>query len=202
MSDFPIQVISFDVGLRHFAYAIFEVDKAQRKRRVKALELVDLQCRKGNPQKVIDCVIDVMDAIMYDKLDMNKDIVVLIECQMTAIMKCVQTVINAYFKISSRYNSMNVATHYMSAKHKLNLIHRYKDYPKAEQSLVPITKPDAKVTKYKKNKLDSVDFALWLLENKDMDAASAAKVRSLRKKDDVTDAFLMAVYHIETSIFA
>lgn len=199
--DFPVQVISFDVGLRHFAFAILEVDRQRRKRRVKSVDLVDLQCRKGNPQKVIDCVIDVLDVIMYEKLDPNKETIVLIECQMTAIMKSVQTVINAYFKISSKYNGMNASTHYMSAKHKLNLIHRYKDYPKAEQSLVPVTKPDAKVTKYKKNKLDSVDFALWLLDNKDEDSETAAKVRALRKKDDVTDAFLMAVYHIEACMF-
>lgn len=172
-----------------------------KRRKVRHLEVVDLGCKKGNPQKVIDCVIDVLDNITYNQLDTNMKTVVLIECQMTAIMKCVQTVINAYFKITSKYSAMDATTFYMSAKHKLNLIHRYKDYPKAEESLVPISNPkNAKVIKYKKNKLDSVHFASWLLEVKEEDVATLEKVKSLKKKDDVCDAYLMTVYHIEVSM--
>lgn len=200
---FTHQVISFDVGLRHFAYCILEVEPQQKKKAIRHMEVVDLGCKKGNPQKVIDCVIDVLDDITYTKLDTNKRTVVLIECQMTAIMKCVQTVINAYFKITSKYSSMDASTHYMSAKHKLNLIHRYKDYPRAAESLVPISNPkNAKVIKYKKNKLDSVHFALWILEHKENDMEMHAKISNTRKKDDLTDAYLMALYHIETVMFA
>lgn len=187
--------------MRHFAYCIIDVTGDEKKRTIRYLELVDLGCKKGNPQKVIDCVIEVLDDIAYNKLDLNKKTVVLIECQMTAIMKCVQTVINAYFKITSKYNSMDAVTHYMSAKHKLNLIHRHKDYPKAEESLVPISNPkNAKVIKYKKNKLDSVHFATWLLEHKDQDLEMLQKLQSLKKKDDVADAYLMAVFHIEVNL--
>lgn len=197
------QVISFDVGLRHFAYCVIDVEPSLHKRVIRHMEVVDLGCKKGNPQKVIDCVIDVLDDITYNQLDLNKKTVVLIECQMTAIMKCVQTVINAYYKITSRYSSMDASTHYMSAKHKLNLMQRYKDYPRAAESLVPSSTPkNAKVTKYKQNKLDSVHFALWILEHKENDMDMHAKVTSARKKDDLTDAYLMALYHIETALFS
>lgn len=195
------QVISFDVGLRHFAYCIMDVCASTKQRAIKHLEVVDLGCKKGNPQKVIDCVIDVLDEITYNKLDLQKKTIVLIECQMTAIMKCVQTVINAYFKITSKYSSMDAATFYMSAKHKLNLMMRYKDYPRMEESLVPISNPkNAKVVKYKKNKLDAVHFASWLIENKEHDLDMLERVKALKKKDDVCDAYLMAVFHIEVSM--
>lgn len=201
-SDYTYQVISFDVGLRHFAYCVLDVAPALSKRAIRHLDVVDLGCKKGNPQKVVDCVIDVLDHITYNMLDTNKKTVVLIECQMTAVMKCVQTVINAYFKITSKYSSMDAETFYLSAKHKLSLVHRYKDYPKASESLVPISNPkNAKVIKYKKNKLDSVHFALWLLANKELDMTAHDKVLGLRKKDDVTDALLMAIYHIESVMY-
>lgn len=200
--EYSHQVISFDVGLRHFAYCILDVEPVLQKHVIRYMEDVDLGCTKRNAQNVIDCVIDVLDDITYTKLDSNKKTVVLIECQMTAIMKCVQTVINAYFKITSKYNSMEASTHYMSAKHKLNLMHRYNDYPRAAESLVPISNPkNAKVIKYKKNKLDSVHFALWILEHKEGDMDMHAKVMGAKKKDDLTDAYLMGLYHIETAIY-
>lgn len=205
------QVISFDVGLRHFAYCIIDANVATRTRRIRHLEVIDLGCKKNNPQKVIDCVIDVLDDIAYTKLDQNIKTVVLIESQMTAIMKCVQTVINAYFKIISKYNGMEATSQYMSAKHKLNLMYRYREYPglrplPAEPAASLPQQQDAtgakkQRTKYKKNKLDSVDFAKWLLEHKENDIHMLNRVMSFKKKDDLTDAYLMAVYHVETSLW-
>jgi uncharacterized protein YqgV (UPF0045/DUF77 family) len=196
LEDAPMshQVIAFDVGLRHFAYCIMDADVATRHRRVRALEVVDLGCKKNNVQKIIDAVIELMDEIVYNQLQPERPLIVLIESQMTAVMKCVQTVINAYFKITAKYSGTPVETHYMSAKHKLNLIRRYPDYADAEKAA-------AASSQYKQNKADSIQFARWLLQHKDEDVATLAKVDSFKKKDDLTDAYLMAVYHVEAVLW-
>lgn len=180
------QIITFDVGLRHFAYCIMRVEE-DGARTIQELDLIDLGCKKRHVQRIIDACIELLDDIAYRKIDMNLKTVVLIENQMTAIMRCVQTVINTYFKITAKYTSLDADTQVVSAKHKLNLIHKYSDY----------TPPDGKdpSTKYKKNKQSSIDFALWLLQNEEQNMAVFEKVTSMKKKDDVTDAYLMALYH-------
>lgn len=174
------QVIAFDIGIKNLAYCIFD------NKQLKSIDKVDLQCNKKDYQKIIDSVIELMDSILFSILDVNRPIVVLIESQMTAIMRCIQTVINTYFKVTAKYQTLDVATKYLSAKHKLNLMSHFTDYKPTEE---------LKTTKYKQNKTDSIHFGKWLLETKYHNPEILQKLNNTKKNDDEYDAFLMCVYY-------
>ena len=74
-------------------------------------------------QGLVDSMIDLLDNIIENELDINVEsqssIIVLIEQQMTAVMKCLQTAINVYFKMVKRYKSLDVETYYVSPKLKM-----------------------------------------------------------------------------------
>jgi hypothetical protein len=182
------QIIGFDIGIRNFAYCIME--KSNDKVSIISLEKIDLECPKNDIQKIIDATLNLLDDIMYNKLNIAIPIVILIECQMTSIMKCIQTVINTYFKINSRNQSLDILTKYVSSKHKLNLIKNYENI---------YIRPDTIAkNQYKKNKIDSIHFAEWLIQNKYKDDINYNKLKSYKKKDDLADVFLMNIYYIES----
>lgn len=184
------QVISFDIGIKNFAFCILNVatnSKKEKTQIIKYLEVIDLGTKKGaNIQNTIDACLRVLDEIVYQKLDLTLDTVVLIESQMTSVMKCIQTAINVFFKVIAKYDSLNVATKYLSAKHKLSLTQQYSDY----------TEPECKTTsKYRQNKQDSVHLCIWLLENKLNDNNILEKIKAAKKKDDMADCLLMCMYY-------
>lgn len=185
-------VIAFDIGLKNLAYCIMV--KTDSGMSIRSLEVVDLGCRKTDTQKIIEAVIDLLDNLLYTELDEvvagGKPLTVLIESQMTSLMKCIQTAINTFFKVTARYTSLDVVTKYMSAKHKLALVARYPDFTKAPSKKV--------VSKYKQNKQDSIEFALWHLENHAKNMEVYQKVKSAKKADDLCDSYLMALYFVET----
>jgi hypothetical protein len=184
-------IISFDIGLKNLAYCIMH-QKADGTAEVRNLELVNLGCRKSDTQRIIDAVIDMLDTILYMELDSSVPLVVLIESQMTSLMKCIQTAINTFFKVTSKYNSMDVTTKYMSAKHKLNLIKRFPDFETAREPCA---------SSYKNNKLDSIEFAVWHLEVKAEDMKTLERIKKEKKQDDLADAYLMTLYFVETEPF-
>lgn len=105
---------------------------------------------------------------------------------MTAAMKCIQTVINTFFKMMAKYEGFNVTSRYLSPAHKLSLVRKYPEY----------TALDANVSAYRKNKMDSVHFTTWHLQNVAHDEATLERIRGFRKKDDVCDAYLMCIYAV------
>lgn len=177
----PSQILAFDVGLKNFAYCLARTDGE-----IRQLRVVDLGARKGNTQAVMDAVIEVLDSIAFTELDLEVPLLVLIEQQMTSIMKCVQTVIHAFFKMASRYHGLEVTTRTFSARHKLALMSRYPDYQPSERA-------QAAPTQYQKNKMDSIHFATWLLTEKTKDEATLQKLQAYKKKDDAADAYLMVM---------
>lgn len=184
-----VQIIAFDVGIRNFAYCILENDVATKTRKVVVLDVVDLGCAAKNKQGAIDAVIDLLDEMMAQHIDMNKKTVVLIEQQMTSAMKAIQVAINVYFKLNAKYHGLDVMTKYLSAKHKLALQSKYPDYV-ADGTKVA-------TTKYKQNKLDGVNFGVWLIKNQLKDDDVLAKVEKMKKKDDACDSFIMTIYYAD-----
>ena len=160
----------------------------------KHLEVVNLNAGK-NIQDIIDSTIEFLDEIINNqtKIDTNIPLIILIESQMTSIMRCIQTTINTYFKVIEKYEGMQIITKYLSAKHKLNLLNNYKD------NYIAIPAKKEPTNKYKKNKLDSINFAKWLLETKYRNDNFLNYYNNIKKKDDVSDAFLMCVYYIDTN---
>jgi len=174
-----MEVISFDVGIKNLAFCVLRHEN--NKTIIKYLEKVDLKCKKNETQKIADNLIEVLDDILYNKLDTAVPIVVLIESQMISSMKAIQTVINTFFKVVSKYQTLDIKTRYMSAKLKLSLIKQHKDY-KGNDNI--------ESSQYKQNKSDSVHFASWLLQKSFPDYT----FRIL--SPDESDCLLMCIYYL------
>ena len=184
------QIISFDIGIKNMAYCIMQINE-DKSIFFKHLEVVNLNANK-NIQNIIDATIEFLDEIINNnlKIDINIPLIVLIESQMTSIMRCIQTTINTYFKLIEKYEGMQITTKYLSAKHKLSILNNYD---------IQLDNKKEPINKYKKNKLDSINFTKWLLENKYNNNIFLNYFNSIKKKDDVSDAFLMCVYYIDTN---
>ena len=176
-------IISFDIGIKNMAYCIADCNNDFN---LISLNKVDLEINnKDNIQKLIDNTIDFLDDIKIEIGEFDK-LIVLIECQMTSKMKCIQTTINTYFKMLSKFEGLDIETIYLSPKHKLDLTKKYPDYSY-------IDKNDA----YKSNKINAVSFASYLLINKYSNDKFLKILCGFKKKDDVADALLMIIYYYE-----
>ena len=115
-------LLSFDIGIRNMAYCYASVYNNSID--LKKLNKVDLNLKKNsNTQTIINTTIDFLDNLMDTEIDTNfPKLIVLIECQMTSIMKCIQTTINTFFKLIHKYESLNITTINLSPKFKLSLI--------------------------------------------------------------------------------
>lgn len=183
----PVQIIAFDVGIRNFAYCVLHVHEKNR-RTIRALEVVDLGVAKNNKQGAIDACIDLLDEIVFQKIDTSLPTIVLIEQQMTAAMKAIMVAINVFFKMTAKYHGMEVTSKYLSAKHKLSFQEQYPDYAPNES---------VANSSYKQNKLDSIHFGTWYLQEKLQDHEQIQKIATIKKKDDLFDALLMTIYYAD-----
>jgi hypothetical protein len=177
-----MQYITFDVGIRNMAYCV--AVRTAETTEIRALRVVDLCCRKNDPQRIVDATLDMLQGVMEDAVDTTLPTQVFIESQMTATMKAIQTVINTFFKMMAKYEGLEITSKYLSPTHKLALM---RDFPEYKP-------PDlATTSSYRKNKLDSVHFATWLLQQRE-DAKTLDILQAVRKKDDLCDALLMSIY--------
>jgi hypothetical protein len=201
-------IIGFDIGIKNFAYCILEKNAINTRdsarftapTKILALENIDLQCRKNETQKIIDRTIDLLDDIL-NQIETSEKIHVLIESQMTSAMKSIQTVINTFFKMQKKYQSLDIETKYLSAKHKLNLIEKYSNSQAHTHTHAYIPNAVLANTSYRQNKIDSVHFAKWLLgnkENKYYNEEILNKLCKAKKQDDLADALLMSIYFAES----
>lgn len=184
-----VQILSFDIGIKNMAYCYIKVND-DGKMKFLNLNKIDLNLsKKANNQMIIENTIEFLDNLITQDLniDINDKLIVLIESQMTSIMKCIQTTINTYFKMIHKYETFNIETIYLSPKHKLNIINKYQDKMASNS--------------YKQNKMDAIYFTKYLLENtyKDLDDNSHFLniYQEMKKKDDISDAFLMIIYYYE-----
>jgi len=189
-----VQLLSFDIGIKNMAYCFVKIHNDNQISFMN-LNKIDLNIgKKATIQMIIDNTIDFLDNLMNEelKIDINDKLIVLIECQMTSLMKTIQTTINTYFKMLNRYESFEIETIYLSAKHKLNIINKHQDKIAS--------------TSYKQNKIDAIYFCQYLLENTykdiDFDNKFIDVYKSMKKKDDVSDAFLMVIYYYELIILS
>jgi hypothetical protein len=180
-------VISFDIGIKNMAYCIASFNNGLE---IKKLNKIDLNIHnKATIQNLIDNTIEFLDEIFHNELIMNNGecLKVLIECQMTSKMRCIQTTINTYFKMISKFENIDIETIYLSAKHKLDLTKKYPNYS---------LKDDCK-SNYKNNKINAVSFANYLLDNKYINKDISQIIKNEKKKDDICDALLMIFYYFE-----
>jgi hypothetical protein len=180
-----IQLLSFDIGIKNMAYCYSIINNNDLN--IITVNKVDLNCNKNNIQNIIDNTIDFLDIIFNDlNIDTNEKIIILIECQMTSIMRTIQTCINTYFKIISKHQNIDIETLYISPKHKLKIMDKF---------------PDIIVNdKYKQNKLDAIYYTTHLLTTTFKNDNILNIINSYKKKDDICDAFLMCVYYYISNI--
>ncbi len=184
-------LLSFDIGIKNMAYCVANINDNINDNEFKIITLdkVDLNSNKNNIQNIIDNTIEFLDNIINDSMiDFETELIILIECQMTSIMRTIQTCINTYFKVISKHQNLNITTIYISPKHKLKLMNNYLN--------TDITAS----TKYKQNKQDSIFFTTHLLTKVDkfIDNKILDIINSHKKKDDICDAYLMCVYYYLT----
>lgn len=183
-----MKVISFDIGIKNMAYCIASFNDNLN---IIKLNKINLNVsNKSTIQNLIDNTIDFLDEIFHSEINLNHDepLKVLIECQMTSKMKCIQTTINTYFKMISKLEGFNIETIYLSAKHKLDLTKKYPDY----SFKIVDTKNN-----YKNNKINALNFATYLLLNKYKNDELINLINKEKKKDDICDALLMIFYYYE-----
>jgi len=181
-----IQLLSFDIGIKNMAYC-YSIINNDNQINIININKHDLNCKKNNIQNIIDNTIEFLDTIFIDlNININEKIIILIECQMTSIMRTIQTCINTYFKIISKHQNINIETIYVSPKHKLKIMDKF---------------PDIIVNdKYKQNKLDAIYYATYLLNTIYKNETILNIINSHKKKDDLCDAFLMCIYYYITYI--
>jgi len=183
------QLLSFDIGITNMAYCLANITD-NNEFKIVTLAKIDLNSNKTNIQNIIDNTIEFLDDIMSDSsIDINESLIILIECQMTSIMRTIQTCINTYFKVLSKHQNLDITTIYISPKHKLKLMSDYMETDNTPAS-----------SKYKQNKIDSINFTLHLLTTCDkfIDNKIIDIIKSNKKKDDICDAYLMCVYYFLT----
>lgn len=180
-----IQLLSFDIGIKNMAYCHCNIHDNESLD-IQILNKIDLNLKKtANIQDIIDNTIEFLENLLNQDINIDKDhkLIVLIECQMTSIMRTIQTVINTFFKMLKKYEGYDIETVYVSPKHKLNIINKYSDKIASNS--------------YKQNKTDAIYFAKYLLENTYHNQKILDIYNNTKKKDDISDAFLMCVYYFE-----
>lgn len=183
-----MKVISFDIGIKNMAYCI-----ASYKDNLEIIKLnkIDLKIHnKDTTQTIIDNTIVFLDNIFHNELMLsNEGLKVLIECQMTSKMRCIQTTINTYFKMISKFDGLDIETFNLSPKHKLDLTKKYPDFSNIDNK-----------SNYRNNKINAVAFANYLLNFKYNFNDILEIIKNEKKKDDICDALLMIFYYYEKNI--
>lgn len=183
-----MKVISFDIGIKNMAYCIASFNNNLE---IIKLHKIDLNINnKDTIQTIIDNTIDFLDNIFLNELMLNNEgLKVLIECQMTSKMKCIQTTINTYFKMISKFEGLDIETINLSPKHKLDLTKKYPHFSNIDNK-----------SNYRNNKINAVAFANYLLNFKYNFNDILEIIKNEKKKDDICDALLMIFYYYEKNI--
>jgi hypothetical protein len=185
--NYIMKLISFDIGIKNMAYCIASIN--QDNLEIIKLNKIDLEINnKATTQTIIDITIEFLNNIFHNEIIMNNDecLKVLIECQMTSKMRCIQTTINTFFKMISKFEGLDIETINLSAKHKLDLTKKYPEFSNTDDK-----------SNYRNNKINAISFANYLLNSKYFNNDILEIIKKEKKKDDICDALLMIYYYYE-----
>jgi Poxvirus A22 protein len=179
-----MNIISFDIGIKNMAYCHASI--INKELVLKNLNKTDLNIsKKANSQMIIDTTLEFLENLIHNELQLDPSVplVILVESQMTSIMKCIQTTIHTFFKCIGKYEGYQINTYSLSPKHKLSFMENYQGD-----------------NNYKNNKRNAISFTKELLENKYKNDDFLDIYNSTKKKDDISDAFLMVIYYYEKQL--
>ena len=177
------RVLSFDVGLRHLAYAILLVDDGEP--RLERWGVIDvMEGLEGNKSRdaITNAIVATLDREFYTVDPQYDD--VLIENQparKNPEMKSIQTAIHTYFATLRMYIGCVGQIHLVSARRKLQ----------GEDA--------SKKASYRERKALSVELGKKALVEMGGDVADAAieQLNRTKKKDDLCDALLQGLEWIK-----
>lgn len=175
-------ILSFDMGIKNLAYCVLDV---KSKDDVNVVKWSKTNIDKGsrNIYDLSSVLIDLLDDIVYTYVDDTENLTFLIENQpvfKAPTMKSLQMVIYTYAIMMRKNVNPSVEVKFISAGSKLKYIEKKKGI-KIDKS-------------YKQNKNASVDYTEELIKD---DEYMKAVFNQEKKKDDLCDTYLQALYFID-----
>lgn len=177
-------IVSFDVGMRNLAFAAIRVDDETRAVGIARWELIDLADYESSEdnQTIVPAVIRALDdADLSDGVDL-----VLIEnqpCMKNPKMKTVQVAIHAFFECMRHYQGGGGGVRLVNPSNKVGHGGKYSDRKRAAI---------ARCREFLEREL--VDGGEGLMSR----SAALEVFGKAKKKDDLADALLQALWYVST----
>ena len=192
-----MRVLSFDIGLRHLAYAELNVVVGSDAR-IERWGVIDVtRGAKLSPDALTTALVEAIDAEFFDPGRLRYD-VVLIENQPSRknpAMKAVQVAIHAYFATIRLHTGCVGEVRPVSASQKLcTMLATDLGLPPPEAGDKEQRTPGAA---YRARKARSVELCRHVLATAvERDGRAEATLRDAKKKDDLSDALLQALWYV------
>jgi len=218
-----VRLLSFDVGLKHLAYAQVFVSEeqdepGQRKQTLERWGVIDVFADAGAsaaaslqdetkkpkkkkppaPEALTTALVEALDRHFYDDPSRRYDHV-LIEnqpSQKNPAMKAVQVAIHTYFATLRLYADCVGKVVLVSARRKLE----GDDEHQQQHQQQPRGPPKSAGAAYRERKARSVQLCRALLQGEMNDAAALSQLDGAKKKDDLCDALLQASWFAKSIV--
>lgn len=170
------------MGICNLAYCVIRVT-SKEDYEVKEWKRVNLGVAKNDLCNLSLALFDVLDHIIYNVVEDTKDLTFLIENQpvfKNPTMKSLQMIVYTYAMMMKRNIDESVKAKFIAASSKLKYIEK---------------KTNTKIDKnYKSNKNASIVFTEQSIQN---NSYMTDVFKNEKKKDDICDAYLQALYFID-----
>jgi hypothetical protein len=190
------KILAIDVGIKNFSYCYLSYDPKGPSSDAKILEwdvipVIDpkSKCRDYSFERLSEAMLSMLNDRFVDNYDAD---LVLIENQPATknrTMKSISVVIYSYFIMLKQQFGTLKRVSFVSATNKLKCTKRSRD---------PSCAAMQQKTYAQRKKLAIAMTAKYL---KDIDPARSEWFAAQGKRDDLSDAFLMGMHHIEQNLF-